>query len=176
MTSRVSERFLLSFRTAICQIIKIPGCNAYLSLLLFSENVKWPPRKPSVLSWNLVVLGGFGNNQQQWFFYSDFITSFLLWFSWRNQQFYDKYFRIIPIFENHNYIPEVGLLIFFEPWLWILRTSLIPARGLFLFLIGSQHGYYLSFKMDTSSPKILKCIAQLRVRFLMEKTNDSFFW
>ncbi len=63
---------------------------------------------------------------------------------------------------------------FFEPWLWILRTSLIPVRGLFLSLISSQHGYYLSFKTDISSPKILNCIAHLRVRFLMEKTNDSF--
>jgi hypothetical protein len=31
-----------------------------------------------------------------------------------------------------------------------------------------NHGYYLSFKI---SPKILNCIAQLRVRFLMEKNQ-----
>jgi hypothetical protein len=30
-------------------------------------------------------------------------------------------------------------LIFWEPWLWILRIVLITAKGLFMFLVTTQH-------------------------------------
>jgi len=90
---RVSGRFLLSFRTAVVKSSKLPGSNVYLSFLLFfSENVQWLPRKPSVLSWNLVVLWGFGNIQEQWFF--------LFWFQHKLIffQFFSEKLKIYLLF------------------------------------------------------------------------------
>jgi hypothetical protein len=46
-------------------------------------------------------------------------------------------------FENHGCIPEPSLWFVWESWLWIIETTLIASRGLFLILITTQHRFYL---------------------------------